>query len=75
MSIMRRLAWTQQPEAAGTRSIKHAQTLSHPASMKRFAYVGSTVLDEEEHEENGACLLFFPEARAAAACSPYLESL
>lgn len=58
MSIMRRLAWTQQPEAAGARSMEHAQTLSHPASMKRFAYVGSTVLDEEEHEENDACLLF-----------------
>lgn len=38
--------------------MEHAQTLSHPASMKRFAYVGSTVLDEEEHEENDACLLF-----------------
>lgn len=43
--------------------------------MIRIAYVGITVLDKEEREENGACLLFFPEARAAAACSPYLESL
>lgn len=38
--------------------MKHAQTLSHPARMKRFAYVGRTVLDEDEREENGACLLF-----------------
>jgi acyl-CoA thioesterase FadM len=46
------------PKPAFAARSQIAQTLSHPARINRFAYVRSTVLDEEEHEENGACLPF-----------------
>jgi hypothetical protein len=83
-SIMRRDAWTQQLEDASflrtaggadkTQAARAARKrLSHPACMKRPAYVGRMVLGEGEREEN-ACMPLFQEACATAACSSYLES-
>jgi hypothetical protein len=77
MLIMRRLAWTQQPAAPCIASAGQAKAtrkrLSHPARMFWFAYVGRTVLGEEEHEENACTPPFYQEACATAACSRLLE--